>query len=1589
MTGCPSLNLQSEAPDAVIACDNNAQCPADTTCALRIGRCLPAVSPDTDAPTAEASVDPTLLFRGAATVVTVVVSEPLGTAPVLSLTRSGGADVTTTLQSGSFADGDTTFAFAFTVDATESASQLTPVVSLVDRFNNGVDLTLDAVAVDVAGPVVLAANIVVAFNGNEALGQTHASSQSVLSVTVTIDEADARAVAARVLQGQNVVGAFTAPTDGTVSTFQPLTLPTLTSTAELVVEVDATDRFGNQSTGRSTPIPVDLTPPTLSIGDVLIDGVNAADVSLITSDTATVTLAHAGDAIAWCAHLIETGGCDRDGDFVATDDTVTVTMPAVAGRQHLGVVVRDRALLRAALTHDLFTTPPGVPLTTFSIGAPVGQQDVKVGDIVSVDGATLPGATATAVFVDADNGDALTDPAPIAVASGGAFSARLVVPVVVTDGLRLAVDVRMSFAGVVLPPVRSRNTLRADTTPPGVTIGVVGGLLQATSTIAVSWSIVGAQAVVVDGDIVTSGVVDVGTSTSGIIAVTLSPGNGERTVRFTVRDVAGQQTSTQLTVVVNTDLPAVNLLARNIERATDGVRPGSLVDFDGTTDLDAVVQSGRLIFFDNANAELTACQQPVAFVLRTGVGANANIAVDAPVTVGTCPTATRVQAELIVRNAVGLTSVPEASRAGVDIDNDNVIDAVAFAYDDTAPVVQSLAFDINRNAPPGLDAIVEVRGGVDLLVAPSSSVILTVSATDARAVQAIVGVAASRSGGQSFALPAAAQALSLVGADGDKVIDVTVEDDVGNATVVTTTIVLDTTAPAAPNASALSYRESSVDGSGNDATSTFTITGAAAAAEALARVGIFGPGENAAIASLGTPASANAAGAFNAVDITGLGAPVQTVQLVAVDRAGHRSAVTTITRPRFTPTKPAVALGPTGAAIAIAVGAGTLAGSPTVTVTTSTGTAVAGTVGDVVVSGSGTAFSAALRLDLGDGLLQGNDAAIVRVAGAGPGLDGASLSFDTVAIDVDFTAPVVNASLLRLTDLGTSFDVQGRAGAVSDRAGVDVRSVTGLAVSANGAGGSSAADGTFTIVGNGALPELVDVSVVDGAGNASNTVTLRAPVVAAITPSAGVLAVNDVLTITFTVDDEQTLAADPVVLIGGRSATRVSAVTVSTTTTFAYSLLVQNDGNGGLQALRITATDSSGHGRVVDVANVVTFDLPNPDSDGDGVCDGPVAVASVCSAGPDADTDGDGICDGSVAVESVCSAGPDANPNDACVPVAGAGCDGCGVPNPSFDAGILFERKSVVVDGLTRTFGVRYPDGYDQNRPYPITLVFHGDLTCVLFSPATDECLVSRQAAQEVRGLFKLESVVDEANNNAVVQPGLSQDSILVYPETRNQNQFNPEFFSWDTFSDAADNADIQAVLAIKSQLRREVCVDDATTVAIGFSGGGFFAHTLGCKTNIISAVATFAGGFEDGDAAVSQDPRNAINFNTCVASPRALLIHGKDDTTVPVRYADQAAAHYAEVFNCEAVSPVTSTTLPEPDECEDFVGCTSPVSVCRVPGCVQENPDFDPAFPNDPLQPFCLVDDQHNPWQPQGPQVIRAFLDPIISPIILSSPAP
>ena len=137
----------------------------------------------------------------------------------------------------------------------------------------------------------------------------------------------------------------------------------------------------------------------------------------------------------------------------------------------------------------------------------------------------------------------------------------------------------------------------------------------------------------------------------------------------------------------------------------------------------------------------------------------------------------------------------------------------------------------------------------------------------------------------------------------------------------------------------------------------------------------------------------------------------------------------------------------------------------------------------------------------------------------------------------------------------------------------------------------------------------------------------------------------------------------------------------------------------------LVADDDDDNDGLTDLEESATgIDSTNPDTDGDGYCDGPIAFAGVCEAGPDAfptdptewldfdgdgigneadedddndgisdldelamghdptspDTDGDGYCDGAEAVAGVCEAGPDAFPTD---PSAHADTDGDGLPD--------------------------------------------------------------------------------------------------------------------------------------------------------------------------------------------------------------------------------------------------------------------------------------------------------------------------------------
>jgi len=1676
LAGCPELDFTI--PPENIECASDAECPGEFVCVTALGRCAaPEVLEDTDAPTATLASDPAVLGRGVTTTLTLVITDTrtLPQAPVLSVARAGDAAITPALQTtASNESGDvvtSTFTYTFTVDADETASELTPSVSAIDAAGNRAQITFAPIPVDLEGPDVDVNDIDITFDGDEDLGRTHATSGSRLTLSATVDEVGARITAARVVQGGAVRATFTQTGD----TFATLTLPTLNEAIDLIVEVDAEDTFGNSTTTRSLPVPVDLTAPTIAVDDVRLDGQVASAVASLTGASVAVTLGQAGDAIAFCARLQGGAGCAATA-FVAVNQTVAVTLPTVPGTATIEVLVRDRALLGASVTRAVVVVPAVLPTATVTLAPPATQTDVKPGDSVSVSGTAIAGAVLTGALVDDTSGAVVVAAAPLTVSAQGAASQTIVVPNTVTDGQRLRLRVEGTFSGITLPVAQSANTLRADLTPPTVVLTAANGLLQASSDVQVDWTITNAAAVTVNGDVVTAGAVDIAAATSGRVAITVTAGDGNRLVRFTVTDNAGRSAQATLTFTIDTSRPVVALAAANTDVVgVAGVRPTARLSLTGTVSLGATVQSGRLAFFDGAGAALLACDQAVTFQLTAGQDTQ-TISTAAPVAVSACPAAATVRAELIALGPTGIQSIAQASRSD------------ALFYDEDVPSDDDVSIIVDRSAPPAREA----RAGFT----PSSSVSVRIDATDdndgglplsvtvngditAPITQALTRVTATT---HTLTL-----AVTLSSGNGQKTVNVAIRDAVGNQVASNASVTFDGTAPAAPSASALRYVEASTDGSGNDATSTFSVDGQDGAVENNARAVLFGAGATAATDVPVVVRDANSAGAFAALDVTALGTPVVALQVVAIDDAGNRSTPLTITRPRFTLTADVDVVGPLpGEVTATAVDAAALFGTPVATVD--------GVAQPMSVTPNAGAFDVIVDADLADGLVEGDDSARLRVAGRAPDMNAGSVSFDTVRLDVDFTAPTFdfsnqpnNEALLRFnnaTDTAT-----GSAGAVTDRAGAVVRSITGQLVSVQGGGsGAVLADGGFSLaVGRDLDNETLSFSVTDRAGNTATRV-VAPPTIQNITVLPATANVGQTVTVRYEVLDDTAVAGSGVT-IGGRDAVfdAVASQLTSSPAVIVYTHVVANDGAGGAQDVALFVNNTRLHFSRRLNEDDVTFTLPPADGDGDGVCSGAFAVTNVCALGPDdddadacvpsvnanvcdedddgltraqeiaagtsvtdpdsdndgfcdgglavasvcvaddaspldacvpsvaadacdedddgltraqelaagtivtdPDSDNDGVCDGGLAVATVCTAGPDVAPLDPCLPddqteACLSGPTGCGTIPPDVADGFVYRPRTIDVQGEPRTFGVRFPDNYDEDRQYPITFAFHGDLTCDAFDELENVCVTSRDLSQvndgaEFRGLLDLESTLDIDGN--VTAPGLSVGSIIVYVDGKNRNQFNPEFLSWDTFSDLADNDDIRAVLAIQAALRPELCVDTAHTFAVGFSGGGFFAHTLGCRTGLIEGVATFAGGFEDGGTA-SQDPLNVVDLQSCVQQtpPAALLMYAERDTTVtPDPYLDDAVAYYGGAHNCDEVAG--QLTLEDPSqritepECIDLVGCDRPVTFCE-PICAEDNPAFDAGLPEDPTtNPRCLVDDQHNPWKPEGPPAIRTFFN-------------
>jgi polyhydroxybutyrate depolymerase len=239
--------------------------------------------------------------------------------------------------------------------------------------------------------------------------------------------------------------------------------------------------------------------------------------------------------------------------------------------------------------------------------------------------------------------------------------------------------------------------------------------------------------------------------------------------------------------------------------------------------------------------------------------------------------------------------------------------------------------------------------------------------------------------------------------------------------------------------------------------------------------------------------------------------------------------------------------------------------------------------------------------------------------------------------------------------------------------------------------------------------------------------------------------------------------------------------------------------------------------------------------------------------------------------------------------------DGGTNPKPASDK-VTATEETLDVGGTARKYVLAVPKNYDDKRPYPLVLVFHGD-------GGTGPGM--RQAH-----LFDAYS---------------SEDAIVAYPTGQNQ--------AWDIYSPTASNADIQFIEKLVTTLQAKYTMDPQRVFATGYSSGAFFINKVACrKTGYFRAIVPYAGGAPD----EPNDPEAGIwpfEYTKCAGQTggvAAMVVHGAADTEVTPDSGDFTATYWAAVNEC---SESRSDTKPSP--CVKYDGCPKdkPVLFCLIPG--------------------------------------------------------
>lgn len=226
--------------------------------------------------------------------------------------------------------------------------------------------------------------------------------------------------------------------------------------------------------------------------------------------------------------------------------------------------------------------------------------------------------------------------------------------------------------------------------------------------------------------------------------------------------------------------------------------------------------------------------------------------------------------------------------------------------------------------------------------------------------------------------------------------------------------------------------------------------------------------------------------------------------------------------------------------------------------------------------------------------------------------------------------------------------------------------------------------------------------------------------------------------------------------------------------------------------------------------------------------------------------------------------------------------------------------QRLLTGGVEGNYLITRPPGYDGSTPFPLAFVFHGANNTEITCRSGGNCL-------GVAAALEGEAVVIYMRSFGTSWTGSELDQNVTY------------------FDDLLAHA------------KATYCVDERKVFALGTSSGAHFANILACRRgpDLLAVIPGSGERFEN---------------EGCSGRVAALVLHGIDDTSVPLDRGEAARDAYAAQNGCssETVPPIAEMHAEVREArdsgvstygCVDFQGCTEGLP---VRWCEHSEPGYD-----------------------------------------------